>query len=274
MKNNFIGAIAAAAFATVGHAAFASTFTLDFGSTSARSFNNAAGNYINYGVVANDGSTNIYARLTTLNAFSSATASNNGSAAGDLRVNARRGESVQLKLELFSDASYATSYTNASSFDWTLLFYDVDGISDDVNGYGANLNETNYYDEVLMRTEGVATFTEDTELNYSMTADGLLVNAEGAGSVSGQQGLTSLSAEQQNYAFAYTVSNTSTLFFDYNVQDLSFTSRARNLLVDGGSLEITEDSFDVNVSAVPLPAGAPMLIVGMGALAALRRRRT
>ncbi|MBY8976846.1 VPLPA-CTERM sorting domain-containing protein [Rhodobacteraceae bacterium NNCM2] len=153
------------------------------------------------------------------------------------------------------------------------MFYDVDGTSSDVNIYGPDANEFNYYDEVLLRTPGVATFTEDTELNYEATEDGLLVNAEGKGSVDGQGGITSLNAEQQQYAFSYTVSNTSTILFDYTVEDVNLDTRARNLLVDGGSLEFTSPTINVNVTPVPLPAGAALLLAGLSAFGFLRRRK-
>ncbi|MEO1306694.1 MAG: VPLPA-CTERM sorting domain-containing protein, partial [Pseudomonadota bacterium] len=165
-----------------------------------------------------------------------------------------------------------TAYTNSSSYEWSLVFYDIDGISSDHQAYGPNRNETNYYDEVLFRTPGVVTVASDSVLNTSVTADGILVSAENQDSVAGQDGLTSLTPEQEQYTAIYTVTDTSTVLFDYLVQDGAFGSSRRNLLVDGGSLTLT-DPVEVGVAPVPLPAGAPLLAAGLVALGWLRRRK-
>lgn len=250
----------------------ASSFTLDFGNVSSTGFNSAANNVINYGVVANDGVNDIYGQLTTLNAFDSNQDANNGSVSGDVRINAKRGETVQLDLSLFLDASYTTAYTSTSDFEWSLIFYDIDGIDDSVSSYGPTINETNYYDEILLRTEGVATFTDSTVLSYSDTEDGLLVSAVNQAGVDGQSGITTLSDEQQDYTVAYTVENTSSVLFDYIVQDISYSNRARNLLIDGGSLTLTGETISTSIpSPVPLPAGGALLIGGLAALGTFRR---
>lgn len=266
-----IAPVAAVAVALTASQAQASSFTLDFGDNSSGTFNATAGNVINYGIVANDGTTDIYGQLKTFNAFDSSQPANNGSAVGDARVNAKRGEAVQLGLSLFSDASYSTAYANAGGFEWSLVFYDIDGIGSSAGGYGPTANETNYYDEVLLRTPGTATFTDTTVLTRTQTADGLLVNAYGQKHIDGQNGIISLSEEQQDYSVVYTVQDTATVLFDYIVQDISFSDRARNLLVDGGSLELTGDTITVPVAPVPLPGGIALMLGGFAAFAALRR---
>lgn len=177
--------VASVALTVIASSASAATFTIDFGNFSDSTFNDAAGNSIEYGVVSNDGTTDIYGRLTTLNAFSSPDAANNGSVAGDVRVNAERGETVQLKLELFSDATYSTAYTSEYTYDWGLVFYDIDGYSKTAGGGDNFADGDSYYDEVLLRTAGVATFADDTVLTHTNTADGLLVNAKGTDGVAG-----------------------------------------------------------------------------------------
>ncbi len=264
---------AALALSLVATNATAATFTLDFGSFSSSAFDDAAGNTIDYGVVTTDGVTDIYARLTTLTSFVSPDDANNGAAAGDIRVNAARGETVQLALELYTDSSYSTLYTTSVDYDWSVVFYDIDGSSTSGGeGTDAFFDADTYYDQVLVRTEGVATFAADTVLDYSVTADGLLVSAEGESGVEGQSGVTTLSSVQQQYAFVYTVSNTSTLLFDYTVQDTAFDTRERNLLIDGGDLVIEGDVLVVPVP-VPLPAGAPLMLAALGAFGALRLRK-
>ena len=263
---------AALAFSLVATNAVASTFILDFGTFSSSTFDDAAGNTIDYGIVGNDGATDIYARLTSLAPFVSPVEANNGSAGGDIRLNAARGETVQLQLDLFSDSSYSTAYSSVTSYDWTVFFYDVDGVNGSYGTGGDFFDADTYYDQVLVRTAGTATFSSDTVLDYSNTADGLLVSAEGEAGVLGQGGVTALDSEQQKYAFGYTLTDTSSLAFDYIVQDTSFSTLERNLVIDGGDLGFSGDTLTV-VAPVPLPAGAPLLLAGLGAFGVLRLRK-
>lgn len=247
---------------------------LDFGAFSDPSFGTAAGETLDYV----DAAAGVNARLTVANSFDAANSANHGAAAGDARVNARIGQTAELSLSIF-DASvgngFEQEYSAAGGFTWSLVFYDVDGFD-------------NSFDSVLLRTAGTVTLDSNSLLSVSDTAQGVLVEGNlnefignGVpinGNVLTQDGVASLNADQQAAAFAYTVTNEATIDFDYIVGAVAGNqTNGRNLLIDGGSLLSSFDNpveVEVDVAPVPLPAGAVLLLTGLGGVAALKRRKT
>lgn len=243
---------------------------LDFGAVSVPAFGSTETS-IDFTDVA-DG---VNARLTTLNTFVSANANNNGAVEDDLRVNAQIGQTAELSLTIF-DANvgngFDQEFTASEGFTWSLVFYDVDGFDPS-------------FDSVLLRTAGVVTQDANSLLSFTDTADGLLVDGNlnefigngvpNGGNIQTQNGVDSLNAEQQAAAFGYTITNQSTVFFDYIVdRETENRTSGRNLLVDGGSLLASFDNpVEVGVSPVPLPAGAWFLLTGLGGVVAASRRK-
>lgn len=246
---------------------------LDFGAVSVPSFGATAGSTIDFA----DAADGVNARLTVADSFVAANSANHGSAAGDARVNAQIGQTAELSLTIF-DATfgngYEQEYSAAGGFTWSLVFYDVDGFDPS-------------FDSVLLRTAGTVTLDSNSLLSVADVAEGVLIEGNlqdfigngvpTGGNVQTQDGVTSLNADQQAAAFAYTVSDVATIDFDYIVGAVSENrTSGRNLLVDGGSLLSSFDNpvvVDVDVAPVPLPAGAVLLLTGLGGVAALKRRK-
>ncbi|MBY8976845.1 hypothetical protein KHP62_13560 [Rhodobacteraceae bacterium NNCM2] len=59
MSSKLLAVLSSFALAMMAGSAAATTLTLDFGNLSSSGFNNSAGNTIEYGVVANDGTSDI-----------------------------------------------------------------------------------------------------------------------------------------------------------------------------------------------------------------------
>ncbi len=201
--------------------------------------------------------------MTAATPFLSGNPANNGSVLGDIRVNAANSTSVNLTVALW-DASigngYVSPYSPGGSYSWAFGFFDIDG------GAGT-------YDVVTVYTAGTYTVTSATALVIS-TGSGVSFSGIASAEIPGQGGITTLSLAQANVAAIYTVSNASSLNFDYTV-GVSGTpvANGRNLLVDGNDLmEKLSPYGPVTVAFVPEPSGAFLAILGIGWLG-LRRRR-
>lgn len=221
--------------------------------------------------------TDISATLTIANTFTSQNAANNGSVVDDVRVNLISGNSTQLTLALFDAATGLAYDADGNDFEWSLVFYDIDGLNANASGRNRNLIS---YDQVLLRTEGTVTVAEESILNIQSVADGLLIDAANVANlnVQGENGLETLTAEQEPISFVYTLSNTSSASFDDTVVGNVSQPGAgyqRNLLVDGGELSTTfsGETAPVAVAPVPLPPTAALVLTGFGALALTRRRK-
>ncbi|MFT6223984.1 MAG: hypothetical protein ACJA1F_001830 [Paracoccaceae bacterium] len=237
---------------------------LDFGTSEFAAFGTGTNLSMFYDNVATDiEGRQINATLTAIAAFVPKAADKNGSVAGDIRVNLEIGQTVELALRLFDDAT-GLAYDPGVNFSWTLGFFDIDG--------GANS-----YDVVTLKTPAQYTVTSTTDLNPVSSAPGQVTfsGLNTGGNVAGESGLTPpLTQDQADAMVLFTVSNTSEVIFDYSHFGTN-TSGGRNLLVDGGSLKTALDDFDpvTEVNVVPLPFSGVLIAGGLLVLGGLRRMR-
>jgi hypothetical protein len=240
---------------------------LDFGTSTFTSFGTGTNLSMFYENVAIDvEGRQINATLTASAAFVPKAEDKNGSVTGDIRVNLEVGQTVELALRLFDNAT-GLAYNPGVDFDWTLGFFDIDG-------------NANSYDVVTLKTPAAYTVTSTTDLNPVSLAPGQVTfsGLNTGGDITGQSGLTPpLTQDQADAMVLFTVSNTSEVIFDYSHFGTN-NSGGRNLLVDGGSLRTALDDFDpeteINPPAVvPLPFSGVLIAGGLFALGGLRRMR-
>ncbi len=205
----------------------------------------------------------INATLTAATPFVSLNPVNNGSVLGDIRINAANTTSVNITVALW-DASagngYVSPYNPGGSYNWAFGFFDIDG------GAGT-------YDIVTVHTPGTYTVTSTTALVIT-TGTGISFSGIASPEIPGQGGITTLSASQADVAAIYTLSNTSSINFDYTV-GVSGTpvANGRNLLVDGNDLMEGLTSYGpITGTFIPEPSALLLATLGNGLLG-LRRRR-
>ena len=249
------------AFAGLSSIASAATLQLNFGSVQAGDFGSDS-----LEVRFANVSSGINASLFAADTFASGNRTNNGSAQGDLRVNLTRGQTVQLTLQLWDatqGGGYSVAYAPGTNFDWSLVFYDIDGQS------------SNYWDEITLITPGTYTVTNPTPLNPTVTSEGYVsFSGRTAGDVPGQDGLTTFTEAQARVAVIYEVENTSSVTWIYSVVGDSGTQR--NMLVDGGSLTFDGVPNITTTTSTVVPEPDAAVLVGslaLGALVLRRRRR-
>lgn len=238
----------------------AATFQLDFGTVSNDDFGTAGNLEIQYEDVA----TGINATLTAATTFASVQSNLHGSNNGDVRVNIQRGNSVELTLSLW-DATTGTGYDTAYSvddgtFDWNLVFYDLDGVVGRSTDNLTLLSPVSY------------TVTETTDLTITETDDGYVkFIGGGAANVAASTGMTELTQEQADVSVSVNIADQSSISFIY---EATGSNTARNLFIDGGNLTTALNDYDtVTVAAVPLPASATLMLGGIAALGLARRAR-
>ena len=214
--------------------------------------------------------TGINASVIAESAYTSNNPSNNGSINGDIRINAATNASAKMSITLW-DASagtgFDTQYNPGVNYDWNLNFFDLDG------------RPASSWDVVTLMTEGEYAVSENSGLGLT-TSDLGHVSFRGRGigdNVPGEAGLsTPITEEQANAMVSYTVENLSSVEFTYTVVlGSSGTAAGRNLLIDGGSLNIALDPFSPvtgTVVAVPEPSSlAAILLTLMGSMFYRRR---
>jgi hypothetical protein len=234
------------------------SIALNFGAISNPLFGTSGNLTQQYATVA----PGINATLTAATSFSSLGPTNNGSIGGDIRVNAANSTTVNLTITLW-DATSGTGYNNAynpgGSYSFAFGFFDIDG------GAGT-------YDVVTVYTPGTYTVSSSTALVIT-TGTGVSFSGIASPEIPGQGGITTLTAAQADVAAVYTVSNTSSINFDYTV-GVSGTpvANGRNLLVDGnGLMENLAPHGPVTETFIPEPSA--MLLAASGLfLLGIRRR--
>lgn len=205
----------------------------------------------------------INATMTAATPFTSPNPVNNGSVLGDIRVNAAPATNVNITISLW-DASSGTGYNNpynpGGSYSFAFGFFDIDG------GFDS-------YDVVTVYTPGTYTVTSSTALLIT-TGAGVSFSGSASGEVPGQGGITTLTAAQAHVAAIYTVTNNSSINFDYAVGLAGPTPNVRNLLVDGNDLTESLAPFGlVTETFIPEPSA---ILLGMlsTSLFSLRRKRS
>lgn len=248
-------------------AAEAATFDLNFGSFSDPSFGTSPDDLVMY---YEDVASGINATLTAANEFPARRAANHGAAAEDIRVNMQRGNSVELTLTLW-DATIGSGYDSefdvaGGSFDWNLVFYDLDGV------VGSST------DNITLLSPATYTVTTTTDLTITETDEGYVqFIGGGAADVPGQTGLDSFTQEQADVAVSVNIDDLASLSFIY---EATGTNSGRNVLIDGGQLTTSLESFDTVTGSVmapvPLPASAALMlgaIVALGGTRQILRKR-
>ncbi|MGJ8696735.1 MAG: PEP-CTERM sorting domain-containing protein [Verrucomicrobiaceae bacterium] len=242
------------------------SFIIDFGGLSDVTFGQTNPDYLEYGVVANDGTTDIYARIESKDFITPKNASNNGSVSGDARINIGPdgvGDAVRFELALFENSGYTTPYNPGAFYEWQLMFYDIDG---QANGSA--------WDNISFHTEGTYTVTGSTALE--ITHDGVSSHFSGryidGNNVRTQGGATTFGNQSEaDAAVLYKVSNRNSLEFTYEA-----SGNGRNTLIDGG--EVNFDGFGTTVTGVvgigvPEPGSLALLFLGAPIVFGRRRQR-
>lgn len=234
---------------------------LDFGDTDQSSFGTSGNLSMDYLSV----SAGINARMVIASELTT-TSTGSGSVAGDARVTLNFNPSnpiVEAELELFLyDATvgngFESLYNPGTDYEWALMFYDIDGwITVD----------RQFHDEVEIFNADSVIYTADTNLIVGNTGSSYTFSGEDAGAVPGQDGITqaTFTEDQQNVSVQATLTNQSSVRFNYTVVSDGTFSNNRNLLIDGGTVSFTTET-------VPEPSS---FMLGALAIAAglLRRKR-
>jgi hypothetical protein len=230
---------------------------LNFGAQSDPTFNQAGDLLTQFSGVYSG----INATLSAANAFPSTNSANNGSVLGDVRVNLRNSNNVDLTISLWdanSGNGFDVAYDPGTSYDWTFVFYDIDG------------DGSTFRDKVTVYSPGIYTLTDSTYLTTTVNSDSVSFLG-GTSSIPGQDGLVTLDANQANAAVSYKITNSPELRFNYNVGNGTGSSH-RNLLIDANDLTLAITGTPVPFNPVPEPSSTAIGVLGM-TLLCLRRRR-
>lgn len=159
-----------------------------------------------------------------------------------------------------SNISTATATQAMWSFDWT--------INSNVDGTGGNIDTYTYVLGIDLDPAAATNMFSGNPIGlFSDAAFGNNSTGNGAGTVGFAPSLATtnnIAQNSSNYGFAlpYTF---------FALGDGLYTIKLS--AYDGLSL-VSSVSIDVIVSSVPLPAGLPLLIVALGGLGLIRRRKT
>lgn len=204
----------------------------------------------------------INATLTAATPFSSLTPTNNGSVLGDIRVNAANTTNVNMTVALWDATAgngFVAPYNPGGSYSWAFGFFDIDG------GAGT-------YDVVTVYTPGTYTVSSSTALVITI-GTGVAFSGIASAEIPGQAGITTLTPAQADVAAIYTVSNTSSINFDYTVgvSGIPFAT-GRNLLIDGNDLMEGLVSYGP-VTETFIPEPSALLLASLGACLFVTRRK-
>lgn len=263
------------------------SIVLDFGSVSAANFGTSETDLeIQYSNIA----TGINATLQVVSVFDAQTPSNHGSvtgthvgAEGDIRINSTaslantdpsnidNGGIFTLQLwDANIGDGFSTGYTNPSSYEWDLTFYDIDAGTPNNNGFFT-------YDYLRLLTAGTYTVSANTLLEIATLPDNSVsFSGEPVGVVPGQDGLgTPFTNRQINSTVQYNLVDTNSVTFEYAALrngGNNLGTGGRNLLIDGGEISNVFDGVNTTTGTIiPEPTTALLVLIGSGAL--LNRKR-
>ncbi|MFC5051725.1 PEP-CTERM sorting domain-containing protein [Rubritalea spongiae] len=209
---------------------------------------------VSYGIVANDGTSDIYARLV-----SSEPATNYSGTSSNTGITLAKNDSITFTLSLYQDASYTNLYNPVASYDWSLMFADIEG-------GGSN----GAHEKLTIATPGTYTLADNNFLSVTTDANGTTFSAQGQSTIANPQpGDTELTTTQAQGAVQYNITDLSQVTFTY-----AAINSNRTAYVYGGSLTFadgTPTTTTTVTTAVPEPSSTALL--GLGGLALIMRRR-
>lgn len=181
---------------------------------------------------------------------------NNGTPTGtdDLRIHVGVGTATSFTFSLY-DGTTATPFTSlynpGSNYGYSLVAYDLDGISTAFNGADV-LKVFGTFDYIV---------SSPTSVNVTPITGGLQFDADGVGEVAGQAGIQDFTTlpngpNQLPISVYFEFTNVNTFEFEYSAPNVG-TGTGRNLLLDGDDLSIGD--FGI----VPEPSSFSVCVLGL-----------
>ncbi|MEO0508631.1 MAG: hypothetical protein AAF065_02085 [Verrucomicrobiota bacterium] len=218
-----------------------------------------------YSDIANGvGAPNLDLRLEALTTYipNSAAAANNqnGSVSNsdDLKLHLDSGQSTRFRFSIFNGGT-ETLYDPGVDYSYDFVMYDIDGNTSNPRGA----------DSVTFYTPLTYTVTDTTSIDVMQSGNAITFTGT-AGSVAGNEGLSSFAnQDQEDASVSIVISNTSQFEFDFATpQDVPADEGGRNLLIDPGSLAVDGDP----VVFVPEMSFTSAILGIFAAFVASRRR--